>query len=187
MASSLTATTSTSTNALQDADAGRGTGCPFGFGGGGAPTAIAQETISPVDERLAAAAQKMAEQGMQPSQIASLLGMDEETVKAAVARLVGTVGKVLGNQKQKEMDELLEEDSELCCPVSLVLFVDPVIASDGFMYEKASLDGLLRCKMASPMTRERLKKEYLPAQKRSYRISADSRKSPDTLRSGSCR
>merc|ERR1712176_1606946 len=125
----------------------------------------------------------MAEQGMQPSQIASLLGMDEETVKAAVARLVGTVGKVLGNQKQKEMDELLEEDSELCCPVSLVLFVDPVIASDGFMYEKASLDGLLRCKMASPMTRERLKKEHLPAkQRRSAAIEFRENRTKELLR-----
>merc|ERR1712083_928503 len=58
------------------------------------------------------------------------------------------------------------EDTELCCPVSLLLFVNPVIASDGFMYEKASLEGLLRANMASPMTRERLKKEHLPAKQR---------------------
>merc|ERR1712232_380009 len=75
-------------------------------------------------------------------------------------------GKVLGNKYQEQLDELLEEDPELCCPVSLLLFVDPVIASDGFMYEKASLDGLLRQHMASPMTRERLKKDYLHARQR---------------------
>jgi len=108
----------------------------------------------------------MIEQGMMPSQVASLLGIHEDTVKSVISRAGGAAGKVLGNQKQKEMDDLLEEDPELCCPVSLMLFVDPVIASDGFMYEKASLDGLLRCNMASPMTRERLKKEYLPARQR---------------------
>merc|ERR1712137_567125 len=107
-----------------------------------------------------------AEQGMALTQIASLLGLDEEAVKRAVARANIGEGKLLGNKWQSQLDELLEEDPELCCPVSLVLFVDPVIASDGFLYEKASLDGLLRSNMASPMTRERLKKEYLPARQR---------------------
>lgn len=51
-------------------------------------------------------------------------------------------------------------------PVSLVLFVDPVVASDGFMYEKASLQGLLRNRMSSPMTREELKSDFLPARQR---------------------
>merc|ERR1712217_395241 len=65
-----------------------------------------------------------------------------------------------------ELDKLLEEDSELCCPVSLALFVDPVIASDGFMYEKASIQGLLKNRMVSPMTREVLKTEFIPAKQR---------------------
>jgi len=156
---------------LVDADAARGAGCPFG-------AAPARDTPSPggtasisavasVDDRLSSAAQKMAEQGMAPAQIAQLLGMTEQDVNAVVARMGGGgAGRVLGDQLQKRLDDLLEEDPELCCPVSLVLFVDPVIASDGFMYEKASLDGLLRSNMASPMTRERLKKEYLPARQR---------------------
>merc|ERR1712113_233227 len=103
---------------------------------------------------------------MSPTQIASLLALDEEAVKAIVAKENSGEGKLLGNKYQEQLDELLQEDPELCCPVSLVLFVDPVIASDGFMYEKASLEGLLRANMASPMTRERLKKEHLPAKQR---------------------
>merc|ERR1712228_1029570 len=122
--------------------------------------------ISCVDDKLAAAAVKMAAQGMLPAQIASLLALDEEDIKTAVAKASCGEGKVLGNKHQEQLDELLQEDPELCCPVSLTLFVNPVIASDGFMYEKASLDGLLRANMASPMTRERLKKEYLPARQR---------------------
>merc|ERR1712137_1077737 len=107
-----------------------------------------------------------AEQGMALTQIASLLGLDEEAVKRTVTNANIGEGKLLGNKYQEQLDELLQEDPELCCPVSLVLFVDPVIASDGFMYEKASLEGLLRANMASPMTRERLKKEHLPARQR---------------------
>merc|ERR1719159_2065278 len=75
-------------------------------------------------------------------------------------------GRVLGNELQEKLDKLLEEDPELCCPVSLVLFVEPVIASDGFLYEKSSLQGLLKNRMVSPMTREELKADFLPARQR---------------------
>jgi len=67
---------------------------------------------------------------------------------------------------QAKLDKLLEEDPDFCCPVSLVLFVEPVVASDGFMYEKASLQGLLRNRMVSPMTREELKADFLAARQR---------------------
>merc|ERR1712232_415111 len=50
------------------------------------------------------------------------------------------------------------------CPVSLMVFNDPVIASDGFIYDKTSLLQLLANKLASPMTREALKSEYRSAQ-----------------------
>merc|ERR1712087_1047141 len=109
---------------------------------------------------------KMAEQGMPACQIASLLGLQDDVVMIMVAKAGARDGKVLGNKYQEQLDELLQEDPELCCPVSLVLFLNPVIASDGFMYEKASLEGLLRANMASPMTRERLKREHLPARQR---------------------
>merc|ERR1719282_1329382 len=117
------------------------------------------------------------------TQIASLLGLEEEAVQRAVAQAHTGEGKVLGNKYQEQLDELLQEDPELCCPVSLVLFVDPVIASDGFMYEKASLEGLLRANMASPMTRERLKKEHLPAkQRKSAAIEFRERRTKELVR-----
>merc|ERR1712176_1751829 len=108
---------------------------------------------------------------------------DEEAVKRTVAKASAGEGKLLGNKYQEQLDELLQEDPELCCPVSLVLFVDPVIASDGFMYEKASLEGLSRANMASPMTRERLKKEHLPArQRRSAAIEFREHRAKELLR-----
>jgi hypothetical protein len=115
---------------------------------------------------LASAIRALAEKGMAPAAIAPLLGLDEASITAVLAQAPINQGRVLGSQMQKTLDELLEEEPDLCCPVSLMLFVDPVIASDGFMYEKASIQGLLRNRMVSPMTRETLKKEFLPAKQR---------------------
>merc|ERR1711879_62355 len=75
-------------------------------------------------------------------------------------------GRVLGSSLQQKLDELIDEDPDLCCPVSLMIFADPVVASDGFIYERASLTTLLANRQASPMTRETLKQEYQPAQQK---------------------
>jgi len=75
-------------------------------------------------------------------------------------------GRVLGSSLQQKLDELVDEDPDLCCPVSLMIFADPVVASDGFIYEKASLTTLLANRQASPMTRETLKQEHQPAQQK---------------------
>jgi len=119
-----------------------------------------------VDDPRAVAAKALADRGMAPEQIATLLGMDEAEVTAAVSGGGTGHGRLLGNEMQEKLDSLLEEDSEMCCPVSLVLFVEPVIASDGFMYEKGSVQGLLKNRMVSPMTREALKADFLPARQR---------------------
>jgi hypothetical protein len=119
-----------------------------------------------IDDRLASAIRALAEKGMAPAAIAPLLGLDEASITAMLAQAPISQGRVLGNNMQKTLDELLEEEPDFCCPVSLMLFVDPVIASDGFMYEKASIQGLLQNRMVSPMTREPLKKEFLPAKQR---------------------
>merc|ERR1719284_39161 len=69
-------------------------------------------------------------------------------------------GRVLGSSLQQKLDRLTEEDPDLCCPVSLMVFSSPVIASDGFIYDEGSLKELLRLRQASPMTRETLKPSY---------------------------
>lgn len=73
---------------------------------------------------------------------------------------VPTAGRILGSTLQQKLDELFNEDPDLCCPVSLMIFSNPVIASDGFIYDQASLSQLLENRQASPMTREILKSEY---------------------------
>merc|ERR1712232_779991 len=72
-------------------------------------------------------------------------------------------GRVLDSSLQRSLDELLEEDPDLCCPISLLIFREPVRASDGFIYEKSMLMQLLQNRQRSPMTREVLKSEYRAA------------------------
>merc|ERR1719393_553661 len=83
---------------------------------------------------------------------------------------VALAGRVLGNSLQKRLDELCDEDSEMCCPVTLMLFRDPVIASDGFMYEAESVKQLIRSHLKSPITREPLQKEYYPAKQKKSEV-----------------
>jgi len=121
----------------------------------------------PLDERTADAVRTLAERGIPASQIAMLLQVDAAAVDAVIRAAAGShVGRVLGSNAQQKLDELLTEDSDLCCPVSLVLLSDPVVASDGFMYEKASLEQILRAGAISPMTRERLQEQFFPAVER---------------------
>jgi len=116
------------------------------------------------------AARSMAQNGMGAGQIATLLGLPEAEVQAVLDQPAAAApGRVLGSALQAELDKLLLEDAELCCPIALTLCVDPVIASDGFMYEKASLEQLLKApstSRVSPMTRQPLTKNYLPARQR---------------------
>jgi hemoglobin len=69
-------------------------------------------------------------------------------------------GRLLGGALQQSLDKLLEEDPDLCCPVSLMVFTEPVYASDGFIYDKSMLLQLLGNKQRSPMTREVLKSQH---------------------------
>merc|ERR1712048_78296 len=89
---------------------------------------------------------------------------------AAGAAQANTAGRVLGSALQRGLDELLEEDPDLCCPVSLMVFGAPVRASDGFIYDKAMLDQLLKNKQRSPMTREVLKPEYCQASEKGAEV-----------------
>lgn len=81
------------------------------------------------------------------------------TQAAADAEQARMAGRVLDSALQRSLDGLLEEDPDLCCPISLLIFVEPVRASDGFIYEKSMLMQLLQNRQRSPMTREVLKSE----------------------------
>lgn len=135
--------------------------CPFAAGAAAAPT----PAVSALDERTSEAVRTLADKGIPAAQIAALLQIDEAAVNAATGA-GAHVGRVLGSNLQEKLDDLLTEDPDLCCPVALVLFEEPVVASDGFMYEKSSLQAILRTNAVSPMTREKLKTEFFPGVER---------------------
>jgi Mg-chelatase subunit ChlD len=73
-------------------------------------------------------------------------------------------GRLLGNALQEQLDSLLYEDPDLSCPITLVLFCDPVVASDGCVYEKAAIEEVIRTQGLSPFTHKPLAKELFPAE-----------------------
>merc|ERR1711959_537809 len=79
-------------------------------------------------------------------------------------------GRALGSSEQEKLDELLDEDPDFCCPVMLVLYEDPVIASDGFIYERSAVDTLIKANRPSPMTRENLGKDVFPAKQKKKEV-----------------
>merc|ERR1719327_1372967 len=105
----------------------------------------------------------LAEKGISKEDIAKMLGMDLSEL-AALPHVAH--GRVLGSNLQEKLDELLDEDLDLCCPVMLVLYEDPVIASDGFIYERSAVDTLIKNNRPSPMTREALGKDVFPAKQK---------------------
>jgi len=71
--------------------------------------------------------------------------------------------RVLGNPLQDELDELLLEDPSLICPITMVLTLDAVIASDGVIYEKLAITELKNIRGLSPVTHAPLTDRLLPA------------------------
>merc|ERR1711904_663441 len=155
------------------ASSSAGARCPFS----GAPASSSQRcpfsapappapVVPELDERTADAVRTLAEKGIPVSQIATLLSVDESAVSTVIAGATGPQVRVLGSNLQEKLDELLEEDPDLCCPTSLMLQADPALASDGFIYEKASLDRILKTNATSPFTRQKLTRKFLPAKER---------------------
>jgi serine/threonine protein kinase len=52
-------------------------------------------------------------------------------------------------------------DTSLCCPITLELFHDPVIAQDGHTYERQAIEDWIRVNHTSPLTRQPLSAQHL--------------------------
>jgi len=140
----------------------------------GANEATVEAALS--QDRYAIAAKVLAKKKVSFQNIAQALNMSEARVHGAIHG-EGTgpsalAGRLLGSTLQMRLDELCDEDSEMCCPVTLMLFRDPVIASDGFMYEAESVKQLIRNRLKSPITREPLQKEHYPAKQKKSEVIA---------------
>lgn len=125
--------------------------------------------VTPLPEPLASAARAMADRGVSHDQIAQMLAVP----CAAVTATVGASGKgddglmeqgkaagrLMDSVLQDRLDELLEEDADLCCPVTLVLLVEPVKAGDGYVYERSAVneftseDGVFNSPMTQTLSR----------------------------------
>jgi len=136
-------------------------------------------------DRYAIAARTLASKKMPFQVIAQVLSMGEARVHGAIygegSGKTALAGRLLGNSLQNRLDELCDEDSEICCPITLMLFKEPVIASDGFMYEADSVKQLIRNHQVSPITRETLKKEYFQAKQKKSEVLAFREKRAEAL------
>merc|ERR550514_196147 len=124
------------------------------------PEAMDVDSDGPLPPGLAEAAVTMAERGVAIEQIATMLKVSPAAVRATVAPEGGAAAggaggdgaggagggapyKALGDPMQLRLDALLEEDADACCPVTLVLLVDPVTAKDGFVYERSAVEAMV--------------------------------------------
>jgi len=80
-------------------------------------------------------------------------------------------GRVLGSSLQQQLDELLHEDPDLLCPITLLLLQDPVIATDGCVYERSAVLELMRLKGLSPVTHQPLVGALLEAADHKARVA----------------
>eukprot|EP00747_Dinoflagellata_sp_TGD_P171928 gnl/TRDRNA2_/TRDRNA2_207184_c0_seq1.p1 gnl/TRDRNA2_/TRDRNA2_207184_c0~~gnl/TRDRNA2_/TRDRNA2_207184_c0_seq1.p1 ORF type:complete len:698 (-),score=106.53 gnl/TRDRNA2_/TRDRNA2_207184_c0_seq1:40-2022(-) len=126
-------------------------------------------------DRYVIAARIMSKKKVKLQDIAKILKMSEARVHGAICGEVSGQalgGRLLGNALQRRFDELCDEDSEMCCPVTLMLFTDPVIASDGFMYEAEAAKQLILNRQRSPITREELKNTCIAAKQKKSEVIA---------------
>lgn len=55
---------------------------------------------------------------------------------------------------RSELMTVVERDALLTCPITHELFKDPVVAGDGFTYERAAIQRWMRRSSRSPMTND---------------------------------
>ena len=92
---------------------------------------------------------RMGQEGMSVELISKVLQLNSDAVRQT---LEGS--EVVKDSYFPEVQELLRDPVELCCPISLELMEDPVIAPDGHTYERSFIKCSLEGKRESPMTKE---------------------------------
>jgi hypothetical protein len=66
------------------------------------------------------------------------------------------------NNEEKKQELIQELKEHLMCPITRTLMIDPVIAPDGFTYERESIENWLRSNRTSPNTREFMRNDLKP-------------------------
>lgn len=64
--------------------------------------------------------------------------------------------------KMNNIDDINNIEAIITCPITCQIFVDPVVAEDGFTYEKTAILTWLKKKSISPMTKKPISKNIYP-------------------------
>lgn len=115
------------------------------------------KVASPRDEKLIL---RMSQQGISVEVISEVLQIEGDSV-VEILEHGGTAEdtncSTSANNEQNfmsEVKELLTDPVDLCCPISLQLMEEPVIAEDGYTYERSSIQHSLEVKQESPLTKQ---------------------------------
>jgi len=63
---------------------------------------------------------------------------------------------------QQNANDVDEDPKKFCCPITLDLMKDPVIAADGNSYERTNIEDWLKTHDTSPLTNEKMVKMLFP-------------------------
>lgn len=77
------------------------------------------------------------------------------------------------------MSNDIDTMDNLCCPITLEIYLDPVVASDGHVYEREAIKQHMRLNKMSPVTRQVLSNELYPCYKIKSQVSAYLDANPD--------
>ena len=81
------------------------------------------------------------------AEVTEKLGVLKDKAMSAAKAVVTSEG---GQQGSDQLLEVLRQDYE--CPITCDLMVDPVLAEDGYSYERMEIETWLRERRTSPMT-----------------------------------
>lgn len=82
--------------------------------------------------------------------------------QAGLAALARAGLSALGKESRLDDDTKIEPPSEYICPISRDLMNDPVVAEDGFTYDRLYIESWLQDNSSSPMNREQMGRHLLP-------------------------
>lgn len=142
------------------------------------PPSSAPPAPQPEPERALAAAARMYERGIRMADIAHVLEVDERNVAMALvkrARKGGHPNEAPDVQAEQDSPgrersegvlqlaiQLQHDPPELTCPIMHTLMDDPVVAEDGYTYERQGIESALQIRSRSPMTNEPMGKAVVP-------------------------
>ena len=100
-------------------------------------------------------------------EVAELAGLEDSNeieLRRARSALTETQRDERDTERLRELGaEDLALPDEFICPITRELMVQPVVASDGFTYERSAIRQVLRSEQPeSPLTREALRRDFLP-------------------------